>query len=156
MVKREYSESNFKKVKYLSLFICSSEVRKDFLRSKLILVYLSLNFKIEKSQLVAVVGEIGSAKSSLLSAMLGEMIKFSGNVNVYGKIAFVSQQAWIQNASIKDNIIFGGTFDEEYYEHCINACSLTEDLKLFEAKDETEIGEKVLIKSVYYLANIYS
>ena len=54
-----------------------------------------------------VVGRIGSGKSSLLSSILGEMHKFNGNMNIYGKIAYASQVAWIQNATIRENILFG-------------------------------------------------
>jgi ATP-binding cassette subfamily C (CFTR/MRP) protein 1 len=104
---------------------------------------LSLNFKVGKNKLLAVVGQIGSGKSSLLSALTGEMNKYCGNVNVYGKIAYVPQIAWIQNATIRDNILFGEKYDKDYYRKCIDACALTSDFELFEYKDETEIGEKV-------------
>ena len=65
-----------------------------------------INLSIKKGKLCAVVGTVGSGKSSFLSALLGEMDKISGNVEVNGKVAYVSQQAWIQNATLKDNIIF--------------------------------------------------
>ena len=68
-----------------------------------------MNFKTDKNQLVAIVCGFGSGKSSLLSAILGEMSKKSGTISINGKIALVAQQAWIQNTSIKDNIVFCGT-----------------------------------------------
>ena len=104
---------------------------------------LRLNFTIGKSQLVAIVGSTGSGKSSILSAILGEMHAFQGRINVFGKIAYVSQASWIKNSTIKENILFGKKFDEKFYENCIDTCALKDDLKLFEMKDETEIGEKV-------------
>lgn len=90
-----------------------------------------------------VVGRIGSGKSSLLSSILGEMHKFNGNMNIYGKIAYASQVAWIQNATIRENILFGDKYDKDFYEKCLDVCALKDDLELFEAKDETEIGERV-------------
>jgi ABC-type transport system involved in cytochrome bd biosynthesis fused ATPase/permease subunit len=60
-----------------------------------------LNFEIKKGELIAVIGTVGSGKSSLLSALLGEMYKFNGTINVNGSISYVPQQAWIQNATVK-------------------------------------------------------
>jgi ABC-type transport system involved in cytochrome bd biosynthesis fused ATPase/permease subunit len=102
-----------------------------------------MNFNIGKNKLIAVVGPIGSGKSSLLSAILGEMHKFNGNINIVGKIAYAPQIAWIQNATIKENILFGDNFDKDNYRKCIEACALSDDLNLFDSKDDTEIGEKV-------------
>ena len=86
---------------------------------------------------------MGSGKSSLLSACLGEMEKISGRVNVSGSTAYASQQAWIQNATLKDNILFGKAYDQVLYHQVLNACSLMSDLELLPAGDMTEIGEKV-------------
>ena len=71
------------------------------------------------------------------------MHKINGKINVFGKLAFVPQVAWIQNSTIKENILFNEDFDKEYYYQCIESCALAEDLSLFEFNDETEIGEKV-------------
>jgi ATP-binding cassette subfamily C (CFTR/MRP) protein 1 len=76
--------------------------------------------------LVAVVGAVGSGKSSVLSAILGEMTKTSGTVSVRGNVAFVAQQAWIQNATLRDNILFGKPYDAEKYENTIRVCELTQ------------------------------
>jgi ATP-binding cassette subfamily C (CFTR/MRP) protein 1 len=89
-----------------------------------------------------VVGGVGSGKSSLLSACLGDMEKLAGNINVYGSTVYAAQLAWIQNATIKDNILFGKEYDEEWYNQVISLCSLNTDLELLEAGDMTEIGEK--------------
>jgi ATP-binding cassette subfamily C (CFTR/MRP) protein 1 len=89
-----------------------------------------------------VVGKVGSGKSSFLSALLGEMNKVSGLINTYGTISYVPQQAWIQNESVKSNIIFGNEFDEKRYANLIQACALTSDLSILPAGDSTEIGEK--------------
>jgi len=67
----------------------------------------NIDLDIVSGSLVAVVGTVGSGKSSLLSALLGEMERCAGSVEVNGRVAYVSQQAWIQNAKLKDNILFG-------------------------------------------------
>ena len=88
---------------------------------------------------------MGCGKTSLLSSLLGEMNKFSGNVNVNGRISYVPQQPWIQNETVKNNILFGNDYDESLYNTCIKACALETDLNLLPAGDKTEIGEKVTI-----------
>ena len=64
-------------------------------------------------------------------------------VVIQGSVAYVSQQAWIQNASVRQNILFGKPFDEERYDTVLSACALLPDLEVLPAGDETEIGEKV-------------
>ncbi|KAL6103555.1 abcc1 [Pungitius sinensis] len=101
-----------------------------------------LNVSIPEGSLVAVVGHVGSGKSSLLSALLGEMDKLEGSVAVKGSVAYVPQQAWIQNATLKDNITFGQERREAWYQRVVEACALQPDLEILPAGDETEIGEK--------------
>ncbi|XP_008197328.2 multidrug resistance-associated protein 1 isoform X6 [Tribolium castaneum] len=105
-------------------------------------VLKNINIRIEKKSLCAVVGSVGSGKSSLLSAFLGEMDKTSGRVNTVGTIAYVSQQAWIQNATLRDNILFGKSFDKSLYDKVVEACALNPDFAMLPAGDQTEIGEK--------------
>lgn len=126
-----------------------------------------INIRFEKGRLSAVVGSVGSGKSSLVSALLGEMNKTSGRVNTIGSIAYVSQQAWIQNATLRDNIIFGKPFDKDLYAKIIEACALKPDFDMLPAGDQTEIGEKginlsggqkqrvSLARAVYSNAEIY-
>lgn len=101
-----------------------------------------LNVCIPEGSLVAVVGHVGSGKSSLLSALLGEMDKLEGTVAVKGSVAYIPQQAWIQNSSLKDNILFGQDRKEVWYRRVVEACALQPDLDILPAGDETEIGEK--------------
>ncbi|XP_041804130.1 multidrug resistance-associated protein 1-like [Chelmon rostratus] len=103
-----------------------------------------INIKVKMGSLVAVVGHVGSGKSSLLSAMLGEMERRSGFVSIKGSVAYIPQQAWIQNASLKDNILFGGERKESWYHRVLEACALLPDLDILPAGDSTEIGEKGL------------
>lgn len=70
------------------------------------------------------------------------MNKTSGRVNTIGSIAYVSQQAWIQNATLRDNITFGKEFNKALYERIIEACALKPDFDMLPAGDQTEIGEK--------------
>ncbi|XP_071419361.1 ATP-binding cassette sub-family C member 2 isoform X2 [Pithys albifrons albifrons] len=122
---------------------------------------------IAPGSLVAVVGAVGSGKSSLVSAMLGEMENIKGHINIQGSLAYVPQQAWIQNATLKDNILFGSDLDEARYQQVLKACALLPDLELLPAGDQTEIGEKginlsggqkqrvSLARAVYSNADIY-
>ncbi|CAB3223737.1 unnamed protein product [Arctia plantaginis] len=105
-------------------------------------VLKDLNVRIPRGALVAVVGAVGSGKSSLLAALLGEMDKLSGRVNVKGDISYVTQQAWIQNATVQNNILFGNPLDKTKYSQIIEACALKTDLAILAGGDQTEIGEK--------------
>ncbi|XP_069125383.1 multidrug resistance-associated protein 1-like [Argopecten irradians] len=126
-----------------------------------------INLEIPDGSLVAVVGTVGSGKSSILSAILGEMEKLKGKANVKGSIAYVAQQAWIQNATLQNNILFGKTKYQTEYNNVLEACALKTDLEILPAGDMTEIGEKginlsggqkqrvSLARAVYQDADIY-
>ncbi|XP_025736505.1 ATP-binding cassette sub-family C member 2 isoform X1 [Callorhinus ursinus] len=101
-----------------------------------------VNLDIMPGQLVAVVGTVGSGKSSLMSAMLGEMENVHGHITIKGTIAYVPQQSWIQNGTIKDNILFGSELDEKRYQQILEACALLQDLEVLPGGDLAEIGEK--------------
>ncbi|BFZ12050.1 hypothetical protein BsWGS_15089 [Bradybaena similaris] len=102
----------------------------------------NINLTVAVGQLTAIVGPVGSGKSSVISAILGDMEKVQGQVVVKGTVAYVSQQAWIQNATVRDNILFGKKFNRRKYAQVIKACELERDLTILEAGDQTEIGEK--------------
>nr|KAF6365704.1 ATP binding cassette subfamily C member 1 [Pipistrellus kuhlii] len=101
-----------------------------------------ITFSIPEGSLVAVVGQVGCGKSSLLSALLAEMDKVEGHVAIKGSLAYVPQQAWIQNDSLRENILFGRQLQESYYKSVIEACALLPDLEILPSGDRTEIGEK--------------
>ncbi|NP_001002971.1 multidrug resistance-associated protein 1 isoform X1 [Canis lupus baileyi] len=101
-----------------------------------------ITFSIPEGSLVAVVGQVGCGKSSLLSALLAEMDKVEGHVAIKGSVAYVPQQAWIQNDSLRENILFGRQLQERYYKAVIEACALLPDLEILPSGDRTEIGEK--------------
>ncbi|NXC90811.1 MRP1 protein, partial [Cercotrichas coryphoeus] len=127
----------------------------------------SINFTVPEGSLVAVVGQVGCGKSSLLSALLGEMDKKEGYVVVKGSVAYVPQQAWVQNATLEDNIVFGREMSESRYKRVVEACALLPDLEILPSGDKTEIGEKgvnlsggqkqrvSLARAVYYNADVY-
>uniref|UniRef100_A0A665TUY4 ABC-type glutathione-S-conjugate transporter n=1 Tax=Echeneis naucrates TaxID=173247 RepID=A0A665TUY4_ECHNA len=126
-----------------------------------------INVRVPRGSLVAVVGHVGSGKSSLLSAMLGETEKRSGQVTVKGSVAYVPQQAWIQNATVQDNITFGREKLKTWYQRVLEVCALLPDLDILPAGDATEIGEKglnlsggqkqrvSLARAVYRKADVY-
>ncbi|KAF8682983.1 P-loop containing nucleoside triphosphate hydrolase protein [Rhizoctonia solani] len=95
-----------------------------------------------------VVGPTGSGKTSLLMALLGEMHFVPSAPDSWfslprqGGIAYAAQEAWVQNESIRDNILLGAEYDEERYKKVISQCALERDLTLFDAGDQTEVGEK--------------
>ncbi|KAK3822373.1 MAG: hypothetical protein J3R72DRAFT_25975 [Linnemannia gamsii] len=102
----------------------------------------NIQLSVLEGNLTAIVGRIGQGKSSLLSAIMGEMYKLEGTVKTYGNIAYVPQQAWIINATMRDNILLGKPFDQEKYDHIIYASGLKPDLDTLPAMDLTEIGER--------------
>nr|AGI21024.1 ATP binding cassette family C protein [Azumapecten farreri] len=100
-----------------------------------------INVRVPEGGLVAVVGQVGAGKSSLISAILGEMTKVKGQVNVKGSLSYIPQQAWIQNATLQDNIVFGENLQQQRYDEIVDACALVSDMDMLPAGDQTEIGE---------------
>uniref|UniRef100_A0A8B9FXC7 ABC-type glutathione-S-conjugate transporter n=1 Tax=Amazona collaria TaxID=241587 RepID=A0A8B9FXC7_9PSIT len=126
-----------------------------------------IDLTMPQGSLIAVVGQVGAGKSSLLSAFLGELETVDGCVSMKDTVAYVPQQAWIQNASVEDNILFGKEMDETWFNTVIDACALQPDLESFPAGCKSEIGEKGinlsggqkqrvnLARAVYQKASIY-
>ena len=126
-----------------------------------------IDFLAHKGELSCVVGRVGSGKSSLLQAILGDVWKIHGEVVVHGAVAYVAQSPWVMNASVKENIIFGHRWDPRFYERTIQACAFAEDLKTLPDGDQTEVGERgislsggqkarlTLARAVYARADIY-
>ncbi|RMY79467.1 hypothetical protein D0863_00040 [Hortaea werneckii] len=95
-----------------------------------------------RNELVAVIGSVGSGKSSFLGALAGDMRRTKGQVTFGANRAFCPQYAWIQNASVKQNIIFGKDYDDKWYNDVVDACALRPDLEMLPSGDATEIGER--------------
>ncbi|XP_078177310.1 ABC transporter C family member 8-like isoform X1 [Carex rostrata] len=109
-----------------------------------VLTVRDVGLEVRKGEKVAVCGPVGAGKSSLLYALLGEIPKINGSVEVYGSVAYVSQNAWIQSGTIRENILFGKPFDKERYKKSVKACALDKDLENFDNGDATEIGQRGL------------
>ncbi|KAK9685100.1 hypothetical protein K7432_015628 [Basidiobolus ranarum] len=102
-----------------------------------------IDLSCKKGELLTVVGRVGSGKSSLISSLLGEMEKSpASNILIRGNVAYAPQQPWLMNATVKENILFGHRYDEQFYWETINACALGSDLQMLPDGDMTEIGEK--------------
>ena len=127
----------------------------------------NISLKVGRKKLVAIVGQVAAGKTSLLSAMLGDMEKLKGTVNTNGRVAYVPQQAWIQNETVRQNILFANEYNDTYYKRVLETCALEQDLKILTGGDLTEIGEKginlsggqkqrvSLARAVYANADIY-
>ncbi|XP_047130955.1 multidrug resistance-associated protein 1 isoform X2 [Hydra vulgaris] len=127
----------------------------------------NINLKIPVGSLTAIVGHVGSGKSSLVSAILGEIERVNGKVYVKSSISYVSQQPWIQNRSFRDNIVFVSDYENNLYDKIINACALKADIDLLPDGNQTEIGEKginlsggqkqriSIARAVYHNSDIY-
>lgn len=102
----------------------------------------SLTLTAGRSELIGVIGSVGSGKTSLLAALAGDMRKLSGSVTFGASRAFCPQYAWIQNATVRDNITFGKEFDREWYDAVTEACALRTDFAMLPNGDKTEIGER--------------
>uniref|UniRef100_A0A8B9JSY5 Si:ch211-221f10.2 n=1 Tax=Astyanax mexicanus TaxID=7994 RepID=A0A8B9JSY5_ASTMX len=101
-----------------------------------------IHLHIRKGALVGVCGSVGSGKSSLLSALLGQMTMLAGAVAADGGFAYAAQQAWILNSSLRENILFGREYIEEKYNAVLEACCLIPDITELPYGDMTEIGER--------------
>ncbi|XP_072031468.1 ATP-binding cassette sub-family C member 9-like [Amphiura filiformis] len=112
-----------------------------------------INLEIPYGELTMVIGGVGSGKSSLLSAILGEMTTLKGSIT-FGKggnetespsssgVAYGAQKAWLMNATLRDNVLFGVPYNQSRYRKVIDACALKPDIDILPGGDMTEIGEK--------------
>ncbi|XP_012526577.1 multidrug resistance-associated protein 5 isoform X4 [Monomorium pharaonis] len=110
--------------------------------TKYVEVLSDVHFGAPKGKLVGICGHVGSGKSSLLLAALGQLRMTKGHILREGTCAYVSQQAWIVNGTLKENILFGEEFDAKRYYHTITICNLKEDINMLPGGDDTEIGER--------------
>ncbi|CAG9318093.1 unnamed protein product [Blepharisma stoltei] len=104
-------------------------------------VLTDINFELKKGELLIVVGQVGSGKSSLLLGLLDELFKSNGQVKINGKASYSAQDPWILSGTIKANIIMDKEYIEELYKNVIKMCMLEIDLDNFANKDETIVGD---------------
>uniref|UniRef100_A0A3P8VQU0 Multidrug resistance-associated protein 4-like n=1 Tax=Cynoglossus semilaevis TaxID=244447 RepID=A0A3P8VQU0_CYNSE len=126
-----------------------------------------VSFSVRSNQLLTVIGSVGSGKSSLLSAILGELPHDTGTLQVRGQLAYASQQPWVFPGTIRSNILFGRDLNPRKYEAVIRACALKSDLELLPDGDMTLIGDRGatlsggqkarvnLARAVYQDADVY-
>ncbi|XP_015272616.1 PREDICTED: multidrug resistance-associated protein 4 [Gekko japonicus] len=127
----------------------------------------NISFSVRRGELLVVVGPVGAGKSSVLSAILGELTASKGCVAAQGKIAYVSQQPWVFSGTVRNNILFGKGYEKEKYEKVLRACALKKDLEMMPDGDLTVIGDRGatlsggqkarvnLARAVYQDADIY-
>ena len=101
-----------------------------------------IELSVARDELIAVIGTVGSGKSSLLAALAGDMRMTEGHVTIGASRAFCPQYPWIQNATVKANILFGQEMKRDWYNRVVDACALRPDLEMLPAGDLTEIGER--------------
>ena len=102
----------------------------------------NITTRIPKGALVAVVGRVGSGKTSFVSSLVGEMTKNAGVVMVNGSMSLSAQQAWLVNDTVRGNILFGKPYDEKKYQEILKVCCLEDDLKVLQGGDMCEIGDR--------------
>ena len=100
-----------------------------------------VNFCVPEGALLCIVGRVGSGKTTLLNGLINECPTVSGKVTVSGKMAYCSQLPWIQNMTVRENILCGEAYDQERYAAAVEACDMSDDMRSFADGDETEIGE---------------
>ncbi|KAF9584468.1 hypothetical protein BGW38_006357 [Lunasporangiospora selenospora] len=115
-----------------------------------------LNLEFPVGELSVITGPTGSGKTSLLLSLLGEINPVKGQAflprrdsheinpvtGLTNGIAYVAQQAWLQNNTVRNNILFGSPFEQRRYDQVVEMCALTRDFEILEYGDETEIGER--------------
>ncbi|CAG8665356.1 31006_t:CDS:10 [Gigaspora margarita] len=101
-----------------------------------------LNITLRQGEIIAIVGDVGAGKSSILAAILGQIRKENGVRKIRGSISYVPHDAWLLNDTLKENILFGNECDEERYQEVIQVCALRKDLEWLSNSDMTEIGER--------------
>lgn len=101
-----------------------------------------INLAVHRTELLAIVGGVGSGKTSLLAALAGDMRKVSGEITQGAAIAYCPQFAWIRSATVRENVTFGRPFDQEWYDRVVDACALRADFQLLPDGDQTEVGER--------------
>ena len=95
------------------------------------------------------IGHVGSGKSSLISAILGEMHCVKGEVKIFGEIAYTSQNPWILNTTVENNILFGLPYDEEHYNRVVDAAALVPDFGIPPAGDRK--SKSSILATVFFL-----
>ncbi|XP_033753179.1 multidrug resistance-associated protein 5-like [Pecten maximus] len=102
----------------------------------------NINLTVNKGKHIGICGAVGCGKSSLFQALIGRMPLVSGHLAVGSAVAYAGQQAWIFNGTLRDNILFGRPYEQDWYRKVLHACSLNPDLRILVNGDQTEIGDR--------------
>ncbi|CAG0884511.1 unnamed protein product [Darwinula stevensoni] len=136
-------------------------------RSQDDIVLHGISLSVKPGQLVAIIGPVGSGKSSLVQAVLGELRLKSGELRVRGRLGYTGQEPWVFAGSIRQNITFGKPYDEKLFRRVIHACALHKDLAQFQHQDRSLVGDRgitlsggqkarvSLARALYQEADIY-
>jgi ABC-type multidrug transport system fused ATPase/permease subunit len=106
------------------------------------MILKDVDLSIKQGEFVAVIGTVGAGKSSLIYAMMNEMVKHKGVVRKNGKMALISQETFLQNDTIRNNITFGMPYDQHKFEHILDICQMKPDMAMLPGREMTEIGER--------------
>ncbi|KAI0633979.1 P-loop containing nucleoside triphosphate hydrolase protein [Trametes polyzona] len=138
-------------------------------RRRAFILHVDDELVFQRGKINLIIGPTGAGKTSLLMALLGEMHYIPAGPDSFvnlpreGGVAYAAQESWVQNETIKNNILFGAPYDEVRYNKVLEQCALKRDLSLFDAGDQTEVGEKgitlrcariTLARAVYSSAEI--
>jgi ATP-binding cassette subfamily C (CFTR/MRP) protein 1 len=105
-------------------------------------ILLDVSIKFAPGSFSVVIGKIGSGKSSLLLGMMNELVTMKGSIKKHGKIAYIPQEAFMMNCTIRENILCGEPWDAVWYNEVLDICQLRHDLEVLTGHDMTEIGER--------------
>ncbi|XP_049950812.1 probable multidrug resistance-associated protein lethal(2)03659 [Schistocerca serialis cubense] len=127
----------------------------------------NVTLEVVPGKLFAIIGPVGSGKSSLLQTVLGELPITSGTLSIRGKVSYASQEPWLFAATLRQNILFGEPYDRDWYWQVIKACALETDFDTFPHRDKTLVGDRGIMlsggqkarvnlaRAVYRKADIY-
>nr|AHK05652.1 ATP-binding cassette transporter sub-family C member 4 [Tigriopus japonicus] len=127
----------------------------------------NVSFSARAGEIVAIVGTVGSGKTSMLQAVLGEIPSKEGKINIRGRVSYAAQEPWVFSGSVRHNILFGENYDEKRYMKTLEVCALEHDLEQWEFGDKTLVGERgvalsggqkarvSLARAIYRDADIY-
>lgn len=126
-----------------------------------------IDLRAKRGALIAIIGQVGAGKSSLLQAILGELPLCRGSINISGKLSYACQEPWVFASTIRQNIVFGRPFDRTRYDEVVRVCALERDFKQFPYGDLTLVGDRgsslsggqkariSLARAVYNEADVY-
>ena len=114
-----------------------------------------ISFDAQSGKLTAIVGPVGSGKGSVFNAILGEMPTNQGKICIKGNLSYASQEAWVFSGNLRQNILFGESFDANRYAEVLRVCDLNKDIKRFDHGDLTLGKFEMNLKSMSFLQKLY-